>query len=286
MTVPVMTDNKIKKSINGLSVDVEDYFHVSNFEHMVSFDQWEEFELRVEKNTLRVLELFAKHKATATFFILGWVAERLPDLVKEISKQGHEVASHGYRHRLVYNLTPDEFKSDLLKTNDILSGLTGKKVLGFRAPSYSITDKNLWALDVLKECGFLYDSSIFPIHHHRYGIPEFPRYKTEVALKDGSSITEFPISTLRLGSKNFPIGGGAYARLLPWWFLKFGYNRINKVEQKPFVFYFHPWEIDANQPRMECSAFTRLRHYGGLSRFASKLDKMLSAFQFTSIKNL
>lgn len=280
-----INDNN-SRIINGLSVDVEDYFQVSNFTNIAHYDQWDNYELRVERNTLRLLDLFDAHNAKATFFILGWIAERVPDVVKEIARRGHEVGSHGYRHQLVYELTPEEFRDDLLKTNDILTALTGQKIHGYRAPSYSITRANQWALSVLAKCGFTYDSSIFPIHHHRYGIPDFSRCAINLDLPDGLTLRELPISTLKFGNKNFPVGGGAYARLLPYLFLKSAYKHLNNREKQPFIFYFHPWEIDSGQPRMKCSRFTRLRHYGGIASFEKKLSKLLSDFSFQPLKNI
>lgn len=272
--------------INGISVDVEEYFQVSNFENTIPFKLWRHCESRVEKSTLRILDLFDERSIHATFFILGWIAERVPDLVREIARRGHEVASHGYRHQLVYTLSEDEFRSDLKKAKDILEKITSTEVIGYRAPSYSITRKNFNALSLLHECGFQYDSSIFPIYHHRYGIPDFSRFPVTIELDNERVIREFPIATVRLFSKNIPVGGGAYARLLPLGVLKAGLSRINTKERQPFIFYFHPWEIDPDQPRIPCNILTRIRHYGNLSGMESKLRKLLSIFKFAPLKEL
>lgn len=283
-----MSDRKVcySDTINGMSVDVEDYFQVSNFERQFPRERWAECQLRVEQNTLRVLDLFDRHQVKATFFVLGWVAERLPDIVREISRRGHEVASHGYYHQLVYNLTPESFADDITRTKDLLESLSGQTVIGYRAPSYTITKKNFWALSVLRNCGYRYDSSIFPIHHHRYGIPDFARFPLDVQLDDGGSIREFPISTVRMFGKNVPVGGGAYIRLFPLRLMMAGLRRINKVENQPFIFYFHPWEIDPGQPKVACSRLTRIRHYGNLHKMERKLDTILENFQFKPIKDL
>ena len=282
-------DNKnsnLKNIINGMSVDVEDYFQVSNFEKLAPLAEWDKWELRVENNTKRILDIFAQFNIKATFFILGWVAEKVPSIVKTIASQGHEIASHGYHHQLVYNLTVDDFTADIRKTKEILEQLSGQEVIGYRAPSYSITRKNFWALSALYESGYRYDSSIFPIHHHRYGIPEFCRFPTTIKLSKDKILREFPISTIKLFNKNFPVGGGAYARLFPLQFTLHSLNYINKHENQPFIFYFHPWEIDPGQPKMNCGLFTRLRHYGNLSRMENKLRKICNKFKFSPLKEL
>ena len=272
--------------INGMSVDVEDYFQVSNFETLAPLNEWDKWELRVENNTNRILDIFAKFNIKATFFILGWVAEKVPSIVKTIASQGHEIASHGYHHQLVYNLSDEKFIDDITKTKKILEQISGQEVTGYRAPSYSITRQSFWALSALYDAGYRYDSSIFPIHHHRYGIPEFCRFPTTINLGNDKIIKEFPISTIKLFNKNFPVGGGAYARLFPLYFTLKALNSINKKENQPFIFYFHPWEIDPNQPKMECGLFTRLRHYGNLSKMENKLKKICEKFNFSPLKEL
>lgn len=270
--------------LNGLSIDVEDYFHVSNFEHLIK--NWDDFELRVGNNTSRILDILDQYDIKATFFILGWVAEKIPDLVKEISRRNHEIASHGYNHKLIFNLTQKEFREDVSKTKKILETISGQEVIGYRAPSYSITKKSFWALSILNECGYKYDSSIFPIHHHRYGIPDFNRFQTKVSLENNTSINELPISTVRLFSKNIPVSGGAYTRLFPLKFIDYALNRINSREKKPFIFYFHPWEIDKDQPRIPCSLFTKIRHYGNLGKMEKKLKYLFENYKFVPLKEL
>jgi len=272
--------------INGLSIDVEDYFQVSNFEEKISFEQWDNFESRVENNTLRILDILDVHNIKATFFVLGWTASKVTGLISEIAVRGHEVASHGFRHQLVYNLSAGEFYQDIKKTKDILEKLAGQEVIGYRAPSYSITKSSFWAMDILADCGYKYDSSIFPIHHHRYGIPDFKRFRTVISLSSGKKICELPVSTVKILGKNFPVGGGAYFRLLPYFVSEWGLKKINVSENRPFVFYFHPWEIDPAQPRVACSKITRLRHYGNLSSMESKLKKLFSVFRFAPLKEL
>ncbi|MCD6459380.1 DUF3473 domain-containing protein, partial [bacterium] len=229
---------------------------------------------------------FSSLNIKATFFVLGWIAEKVPSVVKEIASKGHEIASHGYHHQLVYNLTDNEFINDIKKTKKLLEQISGQEVIGYRAPSYSITKKSFWALSALYENGYCYDSSIFPIHHHRYGIPEFCRFPTTINLGNGKIIKEYPISTVRFLNKNFPVGGGAYARLFPLQFTLRALNYINTREHQPFVFYFHPWEIDPDQPKMKCGLFTRLRHYGNIGRMENKLKKICGKFKFSPLKEL
>ncbi len=273
-------------TINGMSVDVEDYFQVSNFEQKIDRADWKSCELRVEHNTLRILDLFDKYKVKSTFFILGWIAEQVPDVVREIARRGHEVASHGYHHQLVYNLTEQEFADDITRTKKLLEKLAGTEVIGYRAPSYSITKQNFWAIKVLHQCGYRYDSSIFPIHHHRYGIPDFSRFPTTIPVGDKDAMREYPISTVRMFGKNIPVGGGAYARLFPLCLIMHGLKRINRKEGQPFIFYFHPWEIDPKQPRIDCSRLTRVRHYGNLHAMERKLERIMQQFAFQPIKDI
>ncbi len=271
---------------NGLSIDVEDYFQVSNFASFVKTQDWDSFPSRVEKNTYELLELFAEYNVKGTFFTLGWVAERYPNIVKEIHKQGHEVASHGYWHQLVYDQTPEEFREDIHRSKVLLEDLSGDKVLGYRAPSYSITNRSLWALDVLISEGFTYDSSIFPIHHDRYGIPDAPRYPYLIQ-RDQGSIMEFPMATVTLGKKkNVPMAGGGYFRLFPYAITRWGLKKIN-AQQQGFAFYLHPWEIDPKQPRFnEASALSRFRHYINLHSTKGKLRRLIQDFTFVPIKDV
>ena len=268
--------------VNAMTVDVEDYFHVSAFDGIVSRAAWESLESRVCGNTERLLDLFERSGIRATFFVLGWVANRFPDLVRTIAAAGHEVASHGYHHQLLYLLTPQQFRDDVRAAKHVIEDTIGKPVLGFRAPSYSIIESSLWALDILIEEGYRYDASIFPIHHDRYGIPDFPRHAHTLQRSAGALI-EIPASTIRLGRLNLPVAGGGYFRLFPYAWTRWGIRRVNRIERKPVVFYLHPWEIDPNQPRLRVGLANRLRHYTGLGRTSQRLVRLLSEFRFDSV---
>jgi len=271
--------------VNAMSVDVEDYFQVSAFDRVVSRAGWDEFDSRVVPNTQRILELFAQEGVRATFFVLGWVAERFPRLVKEIALAGHEIASHGYHHQLLYTLTPAQFREDARTSKALLEQASGSPVLGFRAPSYSIVESSLWALDILIEEGYAYDASIFPIHHDRYGIPNAERHAHVLRRKSGTLI-EMPASTTRVGNVNLPIAGGGYFRLLPYAWTRWGISRVNRRERKAVVFYFHPWELDPDQPRFAVGAASRFRHYTGLAKTAARLRRLLHEFRFTSVADV
>jgi polysaccharide deacetylase family protein (PEP-CTERM system associated) len=271
--------------VNAMTVDVEDYFQVSAFDDVVPRDQWLQHESRVVANTNRLLELFADAGVRGTFFVLGWVAQQHPDLVRRIAGAGHEVASHGYGHRLVYDLTRQEFTDDVRRSRDVLADITGRRPLGYRAPSFSVTARSLWALDVLLEEGFVYDASIFPIHHDRYGIPTAPRHfhARELAL---GQLWECPSSTVRLGGTNLPVGGGGYFRLLPYAWTRWGMARINRREQQPAIFYLHPWEIDPDQPRLPTSRMTAFRHYCNLHKTEGRLTRLLRHFRFAPLADV
>lgn len=270
--------------VNAMSVDVEDYFQVSAFDGVVSRGNWDQYESRVVANTRRLLDLLDRTKTTSTFFILGWVAERHASLVREIVAQGHEVASHGYNHQLAYLLTPQQFREDVRSAKATLEAVAGRPVLGYRAPSYSIVSSNLWALDVLIEEGYVYDASIFPIRHDRYGIPDATRHIHELKRPTGT-LLEFPVSTVRMGNINLPVTGGGYFRLLPYQWTTWGIRRVNN-EGQPAMFYVHPWEIDPDQPRMDVGRLTRVRHYGGLSSTEQRLAKLLQQFRFASVSSV
>lgn len=268
--------------VNAMSVDVEDYFHVSAFDRVVSRAGWDEFESRVVANTRRLLELFDEAHVRATFFVLGWIAERFPALVREVVTAGHELASHGYHHQLLYMLTPQQFREDVRSAKAVLEDAAGVQVFGFRAPSYSVVESSLWALDILIEEGYVYDTSIFPIHHDRYGIPNAARHAHRIERPAGTLI-ELPASTVRVGRVNLPIAGGGYFRLLPYAWTRWGIRRVNETEGEPVVFYCHPWEIDPDQPKMRVGLSSRMRHYGGLSRTARRLTRLLEEFCFDSV---
>lgn len=269
--------------LNALTVDVEDYFQVTAFAGVVDRDDWPIYPSRVEDNTRRVFDLLDEHRLKGTFFVLGWVAERFPGLVTEIASRGHEVACHGYDHTLIYNQEPETFRDDVRRTKAMLEDITGRPVLGYRAPSYSITEKSLWALDIIIEEGFSYDSSIFPIHHDNYGIPGAERFPFTVERKAGS-IVEFPLTTLAMnlpGKKMaLPIAGGGYLRLLPAGIIRWGMRHINQVENQPAVLYFHPWELDPEQPRIKARLRSRFRHYVNLDLTEDKLCYLFKGLEF------
>jgi polysaccharide deacetylase family protein (PEP-CTERM system associated) len=265
-----------------MTVDVEDYFHVSAFDGVVSRAGWDWFDSRVVRNTSRLLEVFDRAGVRATFFVLGWVADRFPALVRQVAAAGHEVASHGYHHQLLYMLTPQQFREDIRAAKCALENTIGAPVLGFRAPSYSVIASSLWALDILIEEGYLYDTSVFPIHHDRYGIPDAKRHAHWIERPAGA-IVEMPASTVRIGRINVPIAGGGYFRLLPYAWTRWGICRVNRVEREPVVFYVHPWELDPEQPRFAVATPTRLRHYTGLSRTEERLRRLLTDFRFDSV---
>lgn len=266
-------------TLNAMTVDVEDYFHVSAFDGVVPRSRWASLECRVEGNTDRLLRIFDDTKIKATFFVLGWVAERYPALIRRIAGEGHEVASHGYAHRLVYDLTPEMFRDDVRRSKCLLEQATGVPVEGYRAPSYSITPRSLWAIDVLIEEGFRYDASIFPIHHDRYGIPLSPRHPYWLN-RDGGAIVEAPASTVRWGLLNFPVAGGGYFRILPYAWTRWGIARINGAESRPAIFYLHPWEIDPDQPRLSGGLLSRFRHYRNLDKTEERLRQLIHDFRF------
>jgi len=240
----------------------------------------------VTGNTWRLLELFNVHRVKATFFLLGWIAERYPHVVHAIRKEGHEIASHGYRHRLLYTMSRDEFREDVGRTKAILEDLSGEPVIGYRAPSFSIVQDNLWCLDILREMGFTYDSSLFPIAHDRYGIAGGARLPYYHALPGGGGMLEFPPSTVRLLGQNVPVAGGGYFRLFPYRFIRWAIRRLNQQEAAPAVVYLHPWELDPAQPRINGSPLNRFRHYVNLDKTEPRLRRLLNDFQFAPIREL
>lgn len=264
---------------NVLTVDVEDYFQVSAFAGSVKQKDWDNHPLRVENNTQRLLDMFDERQIKATFFVLGWVAERQKPLILEIAERGHEVACHGYSHQLVYNQTPAVFREETVRAKNILEDIIQQPVRGYRAASYSITEKSQWALDILAECEFIYDSSIFPVRHDRYGMPDTPAHPYVLKTPKGHSIIEFPLSTTKIFNYRLPIAGGGYFRLYPYWLSKMGLSQINR-QNKPFIFYLHPWEIDPDQPKIEAGWFSRFRHYNNLGKCESRLRKLMTDFQF------
>lgn len=263
---------------NALTVDVEEHFQVSAFADAIPRERWDHYRSRVESNTRRLLDLFDRHHVRATFFVLGWVAERRPALVREIAARGHEVASHGQTHELVYRQTPATFREETRRSRDVLEQQIQRPVEGYRAASYSITRDCLWALDVLAETGFTWDSSIFPVHHDRYGIPGAPRWPHVLTTPAGHALTEFPLTTWRVCGCSLPIAGGGYFRLYPYAFTHRGLRSVNECDGQPFIFYLHPWEIDPDQPRVPAPWRSRIRHYLNLERCESRLDCLLGDF--------
>ena len=271
--------------LNAMTVDVEDYFHVSAFADQVSPHDWPAHESRVVANTDRLLTLFDETKVRATFFVLGWVAERFPALVSRIAAAGHELASHSYDHGLVYDKTPAAFREDLRRARAAIECAAGVRVTGFRAPSFSVTDRSLWALDVLVSEGYTFDASIYPIRHDRYGIPSWPRHVRRVEREQGS-LWVVPASTVRHFGMNVPTAGGGYFRILPYEWTSYGIRRLNEQERQPAIFYIHPWEIDPAQPRIRAGALSTVRHYSNLAQTEARLKRLLKDFQFGTVGDL
>jgi polysaccharide deacetylase family protein (PEP-CTERM system associated) len=261
-----------------MTVDVEDYFQVSAFEKHVDKAQWQTLECRVEDNTFRILDLFAEQQVKATFFTLGWVAERYPHMVKRIVGAGHEIASHGWEHVRVNTQTPAAFRSDIDRTRKLLQDLSGEPVLGYRAASYSIGATESWAWEQLAEAGYRYSSSIVPIHHDLYGIPDAPRFVFSAVQ---GRLLEIPITTVSVAGRNINCGGGGWFRLFPYAFSRWAMSRVNRVDDQPGIFYFHPWEIDPHQPRPDgLGVRTRFRHYLNLDRTYARLERLLEDFRW------
>ena len=270
---------------NALTVDVEDYFHVSALAPQIGRDTWDARESRVERNTQRLLDLFSDFGVRGTFFVLGWVAERHPQLVRDIAAQGHEIACHGFSHRLVYEQSQEEFRQETLRSKKLLEDAVGRAVLGYRAASYSIVRRSLWALDTLAEAGFAYDSSIFPVRHDRYGIPDAERMPHRLATPEGRSIVEWPLAAAPILGFRLPVAGGGYFRLLPYALSRWGLSSINRREGQPFIFYLHPWEIDPDQPRVRASWLSRFRHYTNLDKCEARLRRLLREFRFGTARD-
>ncbi len=261
---------------NAMSVDVEEYFQVAAFERQIGRNDWGGYPSRVAHNTGRVLDVFAEHGVRATFFVLGWVAERHPDLIRRIVREGHELASHGYDHTRVTTLDREQFRQDVTRTRHILEDLGGLAVRGYRAPSYSIGAGNLWALDVLHEAGYVYSSSIYPIRHDLYGMPEAPRFAFRPR---AGAILELPVTTVEWAGQKLPAGGGGYFRLLPYSLYRRALRRVNVRDHQPGIFYFHPWEVDPEQPRVAGAPLrSRLRHYVNLNSMEARLKRLLGDF--------
>jgi len=274
----VTTNSEVARPVNAMTVDVEDYFQVSAFEPYLSPDQWHHQESRVEYNMHRILDLFGERGVQATFFTLGWIAERYPQLVRRLVDEGHELASHGWSHVRVTQQNPAEFRADVSRTKALLEDLSGVAVQGYRAASYSIGRDNLWALEELREAGYRYSSSIFPIRHDLYGMHEAPRFGYR---PHDDHFMEFPLTTVRLGGRNLPCAGGGWFRLLPYGVTRWALRQVNRQEGRSAIFYFHPWEIDPGQPRREgLDRRTRFRHYLNLARTEDRLVRLLDDFDW------
>ena len=263
-----------------MTVDVEDYFHVSALARVISRDDWATMEFRAEQSTRRILDLFDAASIKATFFILGWVADRSPELIREISNRGHEIACHGWSHQLVYKQERETFRSEADRCKKLLEDICGRRVRGYRAASYSITANSMWALDDLIDLGFDYDSSVFPIRHDRYGIPDAKPSPGAIRAPSGREIVEFPLSTANVGGRRIPCCGGGYFRLIPYPISKWLLASINGKQRLPFIFYLHPWEIDPEQPRFDAGRVSNFRHYTNLDVCEARLKRLIGEFSF------
>jgi len=270
-------DAKAAPIVNALSIDVEDYFQVSAFASVIARNDWDRIDCRVEANVERILALLADARTSATFFTLGWIAERYPALVRAIAGAGHEVASHGFAHERANAQSKSAFLADIRLAKAILEDVTGNEVAGYRAPSFSIGTANPWAQDAIAEAGYRYSSSIYPIRHDHYGVPDADRFVHEAR----PGLLEIPIATVRLAGRNWPAGGGGYFRLLPYCVSRWSIARLNRVDARPAMFYFHPWEVDPDQPRVKASAKSRFRHYVNLHRTAPRLARLLRDFRWS-----
>jgi polysaccharide deacetylase family protein (PEP-CTERM system associated) len=269
--------------LNALTIDLEEYFHPTEVQTSAGFDQWTLLPSRLADETNILLDLLDRRRVKATFFVLGWVAKHRPSIVRGILNRGHEIGCHSFAHQLVYNLTPHQFRQDAIHAIKAIQDACGVTPRSYRAPSYSVTQKSMWALEILVDCGFTHDSSIYPISHDRYGIPGFPRHSHEIQTASGP-ILEVPIATVELAPGNVaPVGGGAYLRLLPYAYTAAGIRRINQQDNEPACVYLHPWELDADQPRMARGLIPQLRTYTGLKSMPGKVDRLLRDFSFSSI---
>lgn len=272
------------RPLNAFTVDVEDYYHVAALADAIPRETWPARESRVEANTERLLGLLAERGVRGTFFVLGWVAERSPGLVRRIAACGHEIGCHGFSHRLIYRQAREEFREETARAKRLLEDQIGAAVLGYRAASFSVTRESLWALDTLIDAGFRYDSSIFPIRHDRYGLPDARPDPHVFRAPSGRTLVEFPMSAARFLGVPVPVSGGGYFRILPYWVTRAGLRQINHERGMPFTFYLHPWEIDPAQPRFKVTALSRFRHYTNLDRCEARLRRVLSEFAFASMR--
>ena len=268
---------------HALTIDVEDYFQVAAFFDVVDYERWDEYPRRVVQNTRRILELLDRRSVRATFFVLGWVAEREPELVREIAAGGHEIACHGWSHQFIYRQTPECFREETRRSKALLESLSGGPVEGYRAASYSVTNDSRWALEIIREAGFSYDSSVFPVRHDNYGMPDAP-HLPHMARTGAGDLLEFPLTTARFGPLSLPVAGGGYFRLYPYAFTRAMILRHERSRTDPFIFYLHPWEIDPSQPQIEgASKKSRFRHYLNLSRCEARLARLVDEFEFVPL---
>ncbi len=277
-------DNKYRPNVsmlNALSIDVEDYFHVEAFSAQIPTDSWRAFEPRVEANVSAILEILSRHNSRATFYILGWVAEEFPHLVRQIAEAGHEIGCHGQAHQHIRRQSPEQFRQDVRIARSRLMNQTQKPVYCYRAPSFSITKSTLWALDILAEEGFRVDSSIFPVRHDLYGIPDAERFPHR-----RNNLIEFPPTTIRMAKNNVGVAGGGYLRFLPYKFTRWAIRQVNEKEHQPAMVYFHPWEIDPGQPRIAAPFRSRVRHYTNLGGMKQKIERLLEDFQFSTVSDV
>ncbi len=292
-SVPVLTVAPAEKSvmrsqpIHAFTVDVEDYFHVEAFANAIHRDSWPHLEYRCERNVYRMLDMLAERSVRGTFFVLGWVAERSPQLIKDIAAAGHEIACHGHSHQLVYRQTRQQFADETRYAKGLLEDLTGTAVLGYRAASFSITKVSMWALDTLIDLGFTYDSSVFPVRHHdNYGIPEAPLGPCRMRAPSGRTLIEVPLSVADVAGLRVPVSGGGYFRLFPYWLSRAGMRHVERKSGRPVIFYVHPWEIDVDQPRVQAGLVSRLRHYNNISRCEARLRRLLQDFEFGTMSDV
>lgn len=270
---------------NAMTVDVEDYFQVSAFERYVDRAAWEHMPCRVERNVDKILQMFSEAGVKATFFTLGWIAERYPQMIREIITEGHELASHGWSHVRVPQQSREDFRDDVVRTKKLLEDLSGQEIRGYRAASYSIGADNFWALEVLEETGYAYSSSIYPVKHDLYGIPNAPRFAFRP--NKGGNLVEFPVTTVRMAARNFPCGGGGWFRLIPYQLSRRAIQSVNNRDRESAIFYFHPWEIDPEQPRQAgLDGKTRFRHYVNLTIMQARLERLLRDFDWGRIDHV
>lgn len=269
---------------NILSIDVEEWFHPEAVQHLFPPDSWDSKESRLEGNVEKLLALFDSRKARATFFVLGWTARKYPQIIKKMVAAGHEVATHGNSHRMVTKLTPESFREDLAESISTIQDISGEKVFGFRAPTFSIVKETQWAWEIMLDSGLEYDSSVYPIWHDRYGIPDAPRQPYVAFEKEQKKLVEFPMPTLKIGNKNFPFGGGGYLRIFPLSFTKYAIKKFNK-EGLPAILYAHPWEFDSGQQRLALGKIQTWRHYYNINKNLNKLDVLLRRFEWMSFRD-